>query len=241
MSLRRIVTLAAFALLYLPLLAMVAGTPLEGYRRVFADPELGDALATSLWVGGWSALISVALGTSLALALERARFRGRRALELLTTVPLVMPEIVTGLSLLIWFVLLRISLGRVSLVLAHVTFCLSYVVVTVRARIHGLDPALEEAAYDLGASRWMAFRRVTFPLIRPGVLAGGLMAFTLSFDDFLVSFFVSGPGSETLPLRIYSKIRFGLSPELHAVCSLIFLATIATVAFAARAGKPERR
>jgi spermidine/putrescine transport system permease protein len=148
-----------------------------------------------------------------------------------------MPEIVMGLSLLIWFVFLHITLGVVSIVLAHVTFSLSYVILTVRARLEGFDQTLEEAAKDLGASPWKTFAHITFPLIFPGILSGALLAFTLSFDDFLVAFFTAGPGSDTLPLRIYAMIKYGVTPEINALSTLMLLGTLVLVlAFFRRTG-----
>ncbi len=141
-------------------------------------------------------------------------FRGANYLMLLIHLPLIMPEIVLGLSLLIWFVLLGITLGTFSIILAHITFSVSYVIITVKARLDGFDYSLEEAAMDLGATRRQTFWKVTFPLIWPGVLSGALMAFTLSFDDFLITFFTAGAGSDTLPLKIYAMIKFGVSPEI---------------------------
>jgi spermidine/putrescine transport system permease protein len=144
-------------------------------------------------------------------------------------VPLVMPEIVMGLSLLIWFVRLGIPLGQFCIILGHITFSLSYVLITVRARLEDFDPSVEEAARDLGATPWQTFWRVTLPLISPAILSGALIAFTLSFDDFLVTFFTAGVGSDTLPVRIYSMIKFGMSPEIHALSSLVLGATLVLV------------
>ena len=236
----RPITVAGFLLLYVPLVVLVVGSfrapVIEGggwtlawYGKVFANGAILDALSISVCVGFWSMLISTLLGTAAALALVRTQFPGRRLLDALTHVPLIMPEIVLGLALLIWFVLLRIALGPFSIILAHVTFSMSYVIITVKARLRGFDRSLEEAARDLGASSWQTFRRVTFPLIRPGVLSGALMAFTLSFDDFLITFFTAGVGSDTLPLKIYSMIKFGVSPEINALSTLMLGTTIVLV------------
>jgi spermidine/putrescine transport system permease protein len=236
----RLVTVFAFLLLYVPLVSMVVysflgpsagpGSPnewtLEWYRRIANNTQVLDAFKMSLWVGIWATLLSTVLGTSAALAVERYRFPGRKIFDAVTHVPLIMPEIVLGLSMLIWFVLLRITLGSISIILAHITFSVSYVIITVKARLDGFDYALEEAAQDLGATPWQTFVRVTFPLIWPGVLSGALMAFTLSFDDFLITFFTAGVGSDTLPLKIYSMIKFGVSPEINALSSLMLGATL---------------
>jgi spermidine/putrescine transport system permease protein len=238
------VTVLAFLLLYVPLAVLVVqsflapvdgpgspqGLSLQWYELAFANRAVIDALNMSLWVGLWSTLAATVLGTSAALALERTRFPGRKLLDTITHVPLIMPEIVLGLSMLIWFVLLRITLGSFSIILAHITFSVSYVIITVRARLADFDVSLEEAARDLGAGPWQVFRRVTLPLIFPGVMSGALMAFTLSFDDFLITFFTAGVGSDTLPLKIYSMIKFGVTPEINALSTVMLVATFALVA-----------
>ncbi|MEK7689939.1 MAG: ABC transporter permease [Bdellovibrionota bacterium] len=238
-----LVTIGAFGLLYVPLLALVAysflaptngpgselGFSLTWYERVFRNQLILDAFNVSVVVAFWATLIATVLGTLAALAIERTRFPGRKVFDAITHVPLIMPEIVMGLSLLVWFVLLRITLGSFSIILAHVTFSVSYVIITVKARLEGFDESLEEAARDLGASPWNVFWRVTFPLIWPGILSGALMAFTLSFDDFLITFFTAGVGSDTLPLKIYAMIKFGMSPEINALSTLILVATFAMV------------
>lgn len=239
----RAITLLGFLVLYIPLALLVVysflgpvagpGTPmgwtLEWYRRILSNRVVLEAFEQSLKVGFWSTLVSTLLGTMAALAIERTRFPGRRIFDAVTHLPLIMPEIVMGLALLIWFVTLRITLGTLSIVLAHVTFSLSYVIITVKARLAGFDESLEEAARDLGATPWQAFRQVTFPLIWPGVLSGALMAFTLSFDDFLITFFTAGVGSDTLPLKIYAMIKFGVSPEINALSTLMLGATLLIV------------
>jgi spermidine/putrescine transport system permease protein len=239
----RAMTVAAFLLLYVPLAVLVTysflaptagpGSPLgwslEWYRRILSNSVVLEAFNVSLYVGLWSTLVSTLLGTMAALAIERTRFPGRKVFDAVTHLPLIMPEIVLGLSLLIWFVALRITLGSFSIVLAHVTFSVSYVIITVKARLAGFDEALEEAARDLGATPWQTFWRVTFPLIWPGILSGALMAFTLSFDDFLITFFTAGVGSDTLPLKIYAMIKFGVSPEINALSTLMLGATLILV------------
>ncbi len=239
----RLVTVFAFLILYVPLVSMVIysfigpsagpGSPnqwtLEWYRKILDNAAVLDSFKISLWVGVWATIVSTFIGTAAALAVERYRFPGRKMFDAITHVPLIMPEIVLGLSMLIWFVLLRITLGSFSIILAHITFSVSYVIITVKARLDGFDYALEEAARDLGASSWQTFRRVTFPLIWPGVLSGALMAFTLSFDDFLITFFTAGVGSDTLPLKIYAMIKFGVSPEINALSSLMLGATLLLV------------
>lgn len=235
----KLITTATFLLLYIPLVALIVysfltssepGGPLdrftfEWYLEAFQDETLQSALAVSLWVGIWSTLGATIIGTTAALALERTEFPGKKLVDALTLVPLVVPEIVMGLSLLIWFVLLHITLGAFSIILAHITFSFSYVIITVRTRLHDFDYSLEEAARDLGATPWKTFWKVTFPLIFPGILSGALMAFTLSFDDFLITFFTAGVGSDTLPIKLYSMIKFGISPKVNALSTLLLVAT----------------
>jgi spermidine/putrescine transport system permease protein len=222
----------AFFLLYAPLISLVTysflgpsngpGSPLQWtmfwYSKVLANQQVLEAFKVSVWVGIWSTLISTLLGTSAALAIERYRFPGRKIFDGLIHLPLIMPEIVLGLSLLIWFVLLGITLGTFSIILAHITFSVSYVIITVKARLDGFDYSLEEAAMDLGAT-------------------GALMAFTLSFDDFLITFFTAGAGSDTLPLKIYAMIKFGVSPEINALSTLMLAITLVLVLIFFRPGK----
>ena len=160
-----------------------------------------------------------------------------------------MPEIVLGLSLLVWFGLLQkalsmlgieFSLGSFTLIIAHITFCLAYVVITVQARLQDFDRSLEEAALDLGATPWKTFWKITFPLIWPGILSGSLLAFTISFDDFIVSYFTTGVGSDPLPVKLYSMIRFGMSPSVNAISTLILLMTVAVVLFTFRPRKRSK-
>lgn len=247
----RLITAFAFLLLYVPLVSMVIysflgpsngpGSPnqwtLDWYRKIGNNTAVLDSFKMSLWVGSWATILSTIIGTAAALAVERYRFPGRKTFDAITHVPLIMPEIVLGLSMLIWFVLLRITLGSFSIILAHITFSVSYVIITVKARLDGFDYALEEAARDLGANSWQTFVRVTFPLIWPGVLSGALMAFTLSFDDFLITFFTAGVGSDTLPLKIYAMIKFGVTPEINALSTLMLGATLLMVVTFFKPGK----
>jgi spermidine/putrescine transport system permease protein len=231
-----------FSLLYIPLVCVAVFAvypPVPAGNRIFTlapfaelwrDATLFAPLSRSIAVGCGAALAAGAIGTAAALATERARFPGRRLLLALSLVPLAMPEIVLGISSLIWFAALRLQLGLGTVLTAHVTFCISYVYVTVLARIRQFDRHLEEAAMDLGASPRHAFWKVTFPLILPGVVAGALLAFVLSFDDFLISYFVTGIGTDTLPIKLYSMMKFGLKPTVYALATLLILATAAVVA-----------
>jgi len=245
-----LVAAACLLLLYLPLMTLVlysflapsAGPAsplvfsLSSYRRVFASPMLIEATLLSTWIALLTALVATTIGTMAALAIERFEFPGRSVLSALTLLPLMLPELVLGLSLLIWFVLVRMSLGWLSISLAHITFAVSYVVITVRARLRDFDGSVEEAAADLGANAWQTFWQITLPLIWPGVLSGALMAFTLSFDDFLITFFTAGVGSDTLPLKLYAMIKFGIGREVYALSTLIVVATLAVLLLTLRPG-----
>lgn len=239
----RWVAIFCFLLLYIPLISMVVysflapsngpGSPLEfslqWYRKVFENGPLIDSLFLSLGIAVANTLGATLLGTMAALSFERAHFRGKELFKGITVIPLVMPELVLGISLLIWFVILRLTLGAFSIILAHITFSISFVIITVQTRLKDFDHAVEEAAKDLGATPWQCFWRVTFPLIWPGILSGAMMAFTLSFDDFLISFFTTGVNSDPLPLKIYSMVKFGISPEINAISTIVLAITFVLV------------
>ncbi len=211
------------------------GFTTEWYPRLFENEAALDALGVTFQVAIIAVIGSTVLGTLLGLALARGRGRGIGGAETLLLLPMVTPEIILGLSLLLLFAQVfgqSGSLGQLSL--AHMTFCISYVAVTVRARATGLDPRYEEAARDLGASAWGAFRYVTLPLVLPGIVAGAMLAFALSFDDYVVSAFNSGVGSSTLPLYIYSRIRFGVTPEINAISTIIVAMTAVAILVAWR-------
>jgi spermidine/putrescine transport system permease protein len=213
------------------------GFTFDWYPKLFANDELLDSLIVSLQVAVVAVIVSTVLGALLGLGLARLRFRGRGATETLLLVPMITPEIVMGLSLLLFFLQVFDAHGSVAqLWVAHITFCVSYVAVIVRARAANMDPHLEEAARDLGASAMGAFRYVTLPLIAPAVLAGALLAFSLSFDDYVVTTFNAGVGSSTLPLYIYGAIKFGVTPEINAISTIIVAVTAVAILIAWRAG-----
>lgn len=224
-----------FLFLYVPIFILIAysfndsqfvgqwgGFSTRWYGELWRNEAVIDALWLSLWVGFWSTVISTILGTLTALAMERFRFRGRAPFDAILYLPIIIPDIVMALSTLLFFVVLGIALSRYTILIAHVAFNIAFVAIVVRARLADMDMTLEEAAADLGANAWQTFRRVTLPLLMPGIVAGALLAFTLSLDDFVITFFVAGPGSTTLPVRVYSMIRFGLTPEVNAVSTLMF-------------------
>jgi spermidine/putrescine transport system permease protein len=206
------------------------GFTLEWYRRLSVDGALHDALINSLLVAGVSTGLATLLGLGAAVGLERSRMRGRSAIETTLTLLLVVPEVMLGVGLLLWFVLLKIPLGLTTVILAHTAFNLPLVTIMIRARLRRLDAGLEDAARDLGASPWAAFCRVTLPLLAPAVAGAALMAFTVSLDDFIVTFFTAGPGATTLPLKVYSMIKAGVSPEINALSTLLVLVSMGLVA-----------
>jgi spermidine/putrescine transport system permease protein len=191
------------------------------WTNPFGPPFLGDSVETSIKVAVLATIASVILGTLVALALVRYHFRGRGTTNLLIFVPLTAPEIVLGASLLALFLNLGTALGFWTIVIAHIMFCISFVVVTVRARLVGFDRHVEEAAMDLGANEYVTFFRITLPLIAPGILAGALLAFSLSIDDFVITSFNSGT-TETFPLYVWSQAQRGVPPEVNVIGTMIF-------------------
>ena len=231
-----------YTLLYLPIIVLVAmsfnkskigynwgGFGLKWYESLLNNQAMLDAFWHSIVLGLVAATVSTIIGTLTALALHRYDFRGKGLLNGLLFVLMMSPEIVLAISLLALFLLVGLQLGFVSLLLAHITFCLPFVVITVFARLSSLDERLMEAARDLGASESTMVRTVLIPVIFPAVMAGWLLAFTLSLDDVVVSTFVTGPSYEILPLRIYSMVRVGLKPEVNAIGTILLAASLILV------------
>jgi spermidine/putrescine transport system permease protein len=202
------------------------GFTLRWYRQVFDFPDLTGALQTSLIVAAISTVVATALGTLMALALTRYRFRGRSGTNLFIFLPLGTPEVVLGASLLSMFVTINLGRGFLTILLAHIMFNISFVVVTVKARTHGFNREWEEAAKDLGAKPWTAFWTVTFPLIFPGVLAAAVLAFALSVDDYVITVFNAGQ-TTTFPLWVVGASRFGIPPQVNVMGTIIFVAGVA--------------
>jgi spermidine/putrescine transport system permease protein len=231
-----------YVFLYAPILMVVffsfnssrstqvwTGFSTEWYGELISDQSILDAFRISMIVGVTATTIATVIGTLTALALTRHRFRGKTFADSAIYAATVMPEIVVGVSLLVFFVAAGLQLGITTIIIAHVAFCISFVTIVVRARLSGMDRSIEEAAQDLGANPIETFLRVTLPLILPGVMAGALLAFTLSFDDFVITFFVAGVGSSTLPLQIYSMIKFGVSPVINALSTVVLVATMVLI------------
>jgi len=241
---------AVYLFLYLPIAILIIysfnkarisavwdGFTVDWYRKMLTDASMLNALKNSLIVGFASTVISTIIGTLAALSMSRYRFFGKRAFDSLLYMPLIIPDIVMGISLAIFYSFIHFALGLVSIIAAHVAFNIAYVAVVVRARLHGYDRTLDEAAMDLGASPVQTFMRVTLPLILPGVIGGALIAFTMSFDDYLITYFVAGVGSTTLPIKVYSMMKFGVTPEVNALSTMILLFTTILLLASQRLGK----
>ena len=201
------------------------GFTLDHWRNWDGVPGLRDAMVLSIEIALVASIIATVLGTLIALALVRYGFRGRGATNLLIFIPMATPEIVLGASLLTLFINLNFFLGFTTILIAHIMFCISYVVVTVKARLIGFDRSLEEAAMDLGANEWVTFRKVTLPLIAPAILAGGLLSFALSVDDFVITYFNSG-SEITFPLFVWGAARVGAPPQVNVLGTMIFLVAL---------------
>jgi len=237
-------SIAVYAFLYIPLLIVIlysfndsklnaewVGFTLDWYRKLFHHEEMMQAAGNSLVIALIASACSTVLGTMAGFALHKFP---TRLLQLLVLTPIAIPEILMGVSLLIFFVMLNLTLGMVSITLAHIAFCLGFVAIVVRSRLAGMDESLTEAARDCGATPVQAFRLVTLPLIMPGVIAGALMAFTLSIDDFVITFFTAGANASTLPLQIYSMIKIAVTPEVNAVSTLLMGLTLLLIVIASK-------
>jgi len=235
-------TLLVLAFLYLPIAILVAysfndsklnvvweGFTFRWYEALWQNRPLMAALENSLIVAGWSTLLSVILGTVGAWMLYRYRYPGMRAVSTLVFIPMVIPEIIMGISLMIFFKTISVGLGYATIVISHVTFCFPFVLIAVQARLAGLDPFLEEAAMDLGATPLKAFWLVMVPYLLPAIISGTLMSFTLSMDELIVTYFVKSPATETLPVKVFGMAKIGLNPQLNAVSALFILATVVFV------------
>ena len=204
-----------------PMSIVWQGASLKWYDQLFSDRALLEVTQNSLMVAVSSTVVAVVLGTGAAIALERRRGRGSNILNAALLLPLVIPEILMGIALLLFFVMIQVPLGLGTVTIGHIVFNLPLVTLVIRTRLRKLDPQLEEAARDLGATSWQAFRKVTLPLLQPAIIGSALMAFTVSLDDFVVTFFTTGPGATTLPLKVFSMIKTGITPEINALSALL--------------------
>ncbi len=232
-----------FAFLYLPILVVIGfsfsgannvgtwgGFSLRWYERMLGNGPLLHALQNTLWIAFFSTIVATVFGTAAALSLDRyRRWVSKGTFDAVLYMPVIIPDVTMAVMLLLWFTQIGLPLGRGTIILAHIAFNISFVAIVVRARLANMDPAMEEAAADLYASRWATFRRVTLPLIMPGVLGGGLLALTLSLDDVVITSFVQGPGSTTLPVHVFGLIRRSVTPEINAVSTLMVTASMILV------------
>lgn len=239
-----LIAIGVYAFLYLPLIIVVlysfndsrlnaewVGFTLKWYHVLFNDVQMLAAARNSLIIAVITSGVATFLGTMAGLAMDKYKLR---LLPVLVLTPIAIPEILMGLSLLVFFVTLNFTMGFVSITLAHIAFCIGFVAIVVRSRLQGMDASLVEAARDLGASPLQAFRLITLPLIMPGIIAGALMAFTLSIDDFVITYFTAGAGASTLPLQIYSMLKIAVTPEVNAISSLLMLLTLALIFIASK-------
>ena len=229
-------------LMYLPILVVVVysfndtklfsweGFTFSWYQKLLHNRNIITAFFNSLELAALSSLSASVLGTVGAVGIAGRHFRGRGALENFSLIPIMVPEIILGMAYLAFFSFLRLPFGMLTLVLAHTTFCVPYIFINVKARLAGLDPAIGEAARDLGASAPRAFFDITLPLIAPSILSGALLAFAMSMDDVVISFFATGAQTSTLPLQIYSMLKMGVTPEVNALCTVMLGAVFLVVA-----------
>ncbi|MDO4276919.1 MAG: ABC transporter permease [Eubacteriales bacterium] len=228
-----------FFLMYLPIAVVVVfsfnqsklpvaftGFSLEWYDKLFHNTAMMEALGNSLILGVSSCLISAVIGTLGAVGLSRIHWRSKGLLEYISILPLMIPEIILGMVLMAFFYMLGLPFGMLTLLLGHTVFCVPYILMEVKARLVGMDPSLEEAARDLGAGPFRAFWDITLPLIMPAVVSGSLLAFAMSMDDVVISIFVNGPRLSTLPIKVYTQLKTGVTPEINALCTLMLAVTL---------------
>jgi len=234
-----------YAFLYIPLIIVVVysfndsklnaewvGFTLAWYKTLFNNEEMLTAARNSLIIAATASVLATTLGTMAGLAIHRYKLK---ILPILAFTPVAMPEILLGVAFLLFFLqVLNLTLGMVSIILAHTTFCIGFVTIIVRARLQGMDESIFEAARDLGATPWQTFHQVTLPLIMPAVIAGALMSFTLSIDDFVITFFTKGVGEPILPIQIYTMIKVAVTPEVNAISTLLMLLTLVMIILAGK-------
>lgn len=202
------------------------GFSLKWYEELFADRDMKEALINSLILGGASCLLSVIIGTSGAIGMHKWKNRANDVISYFSMMPIMIPEIILGMVFLAAFSFMGLPFGMLTLIIAHTTFCVPYIFMTVRARLVGMDPSIEEAAKDLGASQMHIFLDITLPAIVPAILSGMLLSFAMSFDDVVISIFVTGPTVNTLPIKIYTRMKTGVTPEINALAAVMLAVTI---------------
>lgn len=228
-----------FFLMYLPIAVVIVfsfnesklpvaftGFSLQWYDKLFHNRAMMEALGNSLILGVLSCLISAVIGTLGAVGLSKVHWKSKGVLEYISILPLMIPEIILGMVLMVFFYMLGLPFGMLTLLIGHTVFCVPYILMEVKARLVGMDPSLEEAARDLGASPFRAFRDITLPLIMPAVMSGSLLAFAMSMDDVVISIFINGPRLSTLPIKVYTQLKTGVTPEINALCTLMLAVTL---------------
>ncbi|MCD7868660.1 MAG: ABC transporter permease [Clostridiales bacterium] len=243
-----------FAVMYLPVVVVVVfsfnesrlpvsftGFSLKWYQALFADDDMLEALKNSLLLGVGSCALSAVIGTLGAVGLSRLNWRSKGIMEYISILPLMIPEIILGMVLMAFFYMLNLPFGMLTLLIGHTVFCVPYILMEVKARLAGMDPALEEAARDLGASGFRAFWDITLPLILPAVFSGSLLAFAMSLDDVVISIFINGPRVSTLPIKVYTQIKTGVTPEINALCTLMLGVILLALLFYALVKRLQRR
>ncbi len=233
-----------FLLMYLPVAVVVifsfnesklpvrfTGFSFQWYEKLFADSAMLEALVNSLILGVASCAVSAVIGTLGAVGMSRIHWKTKGVLEYISILPLMIPEIILGMVLMAFFYMLNLPFGMLTLLIGHTVFCIPYILMEVKARLVGMDPSLEEAARDLGASPVRVFFDITLPLIMPAVASGSLLAFAMSMDDVVISIFVNGPKLTTLPIKVYTQIRTGVTPEINALCTVMLAFTVMILLF----------
>lgn len=241
-------------LMYLPLAMVVifsfnesklsanfTGFSLKWYETLARDRDLKEALVNSITLGVLSCGISAIIGTLGAVGMARVNYKSKGMMEYLSTIPIMIPEIILGMVFLVFFSMLDLPFGMTTLVIAHTTFCVPYIFMMVKARLVGIDKSLEEAARDLGAGPVRTFFDITMPLIMPAVLSGCLLAFAMSFDDVVISIFVNGPRLNTLPVKVYAQLKTGVTPEINALCTVILVVIAIVLGISAWIGKKSKK
>mgnify|MGYP004546619643 FL=1 len=239
-----------FFLMYVPVAVVVVfsfnesrlpvsftGFSLKWYTELFRDAALMEALKNSLVLAVSSCLVSAVIGTLGAVGLARIHWKTKGVMEYISILPLMIPEIILGMVLMAFFYMLNLKFGMLTLLIAHTIFCVPYILMEVKARLAGMDPALEEAARDLGASSFRAFLDITLPLVMPAVISGSLLAFAMSMDDVVISIFVTGPRVSTLPIKVYTQMKTGVTPEINALCTIMLAVIILVLLLYVIAGK----
>ena len=228
-----------FVLMYLPIAVVIVfsfneskfpvrftGFSLKWYQEFFSDSAMIEALGNSLFLGVVSCFVSAVIGTLGAVGLSRIHWKTKGILEYISILPLMIPEIILGMVLMAFFYMMNLPFGMLTLLIGHTVFCVPYILMEVKARLAGLDPSLEEAARDLGAGPFRAFWDIILPLIMPAVMSGSLLAFAMSMDDVVISIFINGPRLSTLPIKVYTQIKTGVTPEVNALCTIMLAVTL---------------